>query len=62
MTRIPRSLIFLGVVIVLFLLVWQKLRIVIFVPLTLWQALLLFGGGALVLFLLVDHLINRKRD
>ncbi|MCA9921962.1 MAG: hypothetical protein KC419_04820 [Anaerolineales bacterium] len=61
MTRVPRSLIFLGVVIILFLLVWQKLRIVLFVPLSLGQALFLFAGGALVLFLVVDHFINRTK-
>jgi len=62
MSRISRSTIFLAVVVVLFLLVWQKIRIVFFVNLTLWQGLLLFGGGALVIFLVVDHFLNKTRD
>jgi hypothetical protein len=62
MARIPRSTIFLAVVIVLFLLVWQKVRIVLFVNLTIWQALLIFGGAALVIFLVIDHFLNRRRD
>jgi hypothetical protein len=61
MTRIPRSFIFAGIVILLLILVWQKLRIILFVPLSLGQAVLLFGGAALVLFLVVDHFINRSK-
>ena len=61
MARIPRGTIFIGIVIILLILVWQKLRIVLFVPLSLGQAILLFGGAALVLFLIVDHFINRSK-
>ena len=62
MARIPRSTIFLVVVVVLFLLIWQKVRIVFFVNMTIWQALLIFGGAAVVIFLVVDHFLNRTRD
>lgn len=62
MNRIPRSVIFYGVVVVLFLLVWQKVRIVFFVNLTLWQGLLLFGGAAVVIFLVAEHFLNKNRD
>ena len=41
--------------------VYQRLRIVFFVNLSLWQALLLFGIVVFGLFLLLDHLINRER-
>ncbi len=60
MTQIPRKYIFLLVVIVLFALIWSKLRIVVFVGLSLWQAILLFGGTAVILFLIIDHLINKS--
>jgi hypothetical protein len=60
--KIPRSFLFLFVVVLLLAVIWPKVRIVFFIPLTLWQAVLLFGGGAVVLFLIIDHLINRTRD
>lgn len=60
--NIPRKYIFLAVLIILFALIWSKLRIVVFVNLSLWQAVLIFGVTAVVLFLIIDHLINRSRD
>lgn len=60
MIQIPRKYIFLLIVIILFALIWSKLRIVVFVGLSLWQAILLFGGTAVILFLIIDHLINRS--
>ena len=60
--KIPRKFILLAVVVVLFALVWSKLRIVLFIPLSLGQAVLAFGFIALVLFLLIDHWINRNGD
>jgi uncharacterized protein (DUF983 family) len=60
--NIPRRYIFLAIVIVLFALVWSKLRVVLFINLSLWQAVLIFGGTAVVLFLVIDQLINRTRD
>ncbi|GAB4278392.1 MAG: hypothetical protein Kow0080_30000 [Candidatus Promineifilaceae bacterium] len=61
-SKIPRSFIFLFVVALLLAVIWPKVKIVFFIPLTLWQAVLLFGGGAVVLFLIIDHFINRTRD
>lgn len=62
MQNLSRKFIFLTVIIILFALVWSKLRIVVFVGLSLWQAVLIFGVTAVVLFLIIDHLINRSRD
>lgn len=61
MPKIPRSLIALLVIGFLFSLVWPKIRIHIFIPMSIGQALLIFGVTAIVLFLFVDHLINRSR-
>ncbi len=61
MTKIPRKYISLIVVIILFALIWSKLRIVVFVGLSLWQAILIFGVAAIMLFLIIDHLINKER-
>lgn len=60
--NIPRKYIFLAIVIILFALIWSKLRIVVFVGLSLWQAILIFSVTAVVLFFIIDHLINRSRD
>lgn len=62
MAKLPRKFILLTVIIILFALVWSKLRIVVFVGLSLFQAVLIFGVTAVVLFLIIDHLINRSRD
>lgn len=62
MARIPRKYIFLAAVIVLFAFIWSKLRIVVFVGLSLWQAIVIFSIVAIVLFLVIDHLINRTRE
>ncbi len=62
MAKIPRKFILLAVVIILFALVWSKLRIVLFIPLSLGQAVFWFGVIALLLFLFIDHWINRNRD
>ena len=60
MIKIPRKYLLLIVIIILFALIWSKLRIVVFVGLSLWQAILLFSVAALVIFLVVDHLINKS--
>jgi hypothetical protein len=60
--NISRKYLFLAVVIILFALIWSKLRIVVFVGLSLGQAVLIFGVTAVVLFFIIDHLINRSRD
>ncbi len=62
MAKVPRKYIFLVVVIVLFALVWSKLRIVLFIPLSFGAAVLIFTVIAVLLFLLIDHWINRSRD
>ena len=62
MAKVPRKYILLIVVIVLFGLVWSKLRIVLFIPLSLGQAIFWFSLFALLIFLLIDHWINRSGD
>lgn len=44
-----------------FWLIWSKLRIVIWVQASFWQILLLFAVLAVVLYLIIDHLLNRTR-
>lgn len=61
MPKIPRLLIVLLVVAFLFAIIWPKVRIFIFIPMSIGQALLIFGVAALVLFLIIDHLLNRSR-
>ncbi|MCA9968266.1 MAG: hypothetical protein KC423_28670 [Anaerolineales bacterium] len=58
--RIPRKYIGLLAVIILFALIWSRLRIAIVIPLSLGQAILLFAVLAFVIFLAIDHLINRS--
>jgi hypothetical protein len=41
--------------------VLSRLRIVIFVPVPWWGLALLILGAVLVLYLVLDHLINRTR-
>ncbi len=49
-------------VLIAFWLIWSRLRIVVWVQATFWQILLLFVVLAVVLFLGIDHLLNRSRD
>jgi type VI protein secretion system component VasF len=49
-------------VLIAFWLIWSRLRIVVWVQATFWQILLLFAILAVVLFLGIDHLLNRSRD
>ncbi len=62
MPRIPRLLIFILIAVVLFALVWSRVRILIHIPLSPWTALILFGSAVVILFLVVEHFINRNRD
>jgi ABC-type uncharacterized transport system permease subunit len=62
MRRVSRILLLTVAAIVIFGLVWSKLGITIRVNVSLWQALLLFGVAVLVLFLILDHFINRNRS
>lgn len=61
MQRISRAALFAVIVLVLFYFVWQKLHIGIFIHLSLFQALLLFGLVAVVIFFVIDHFINGRR-
>ena len=61
MTHVPRKFIALIVLIILFALIWPKVRFIFFIPMTLTQAVLGFAVVALVLFLAVDHWLNRTR-
>jgi len=60
MKRTSRGLLFGIAFLIIFLLVWEKVRIWINISLSLGQALLLFGGAVFVLYLVLDHLINRE--
>ncbi len=52
----------LGLAILLaFWLIWRQLRLVVWVRLSGWQLLGLFGVLALGIFLVLDHLVNRTR-
>lgn len=62
MPRIPRALIALLVVGLLLSIIWPKVRIHIFIPVSAGQAIIFFGIVVIVLFLLVDHFINRSRS
>jgi hypothetical protein len=62
MPKLSRSLIALAVIIGLFALIWPKIHIGILIHMTFMQALIAFGVTALILFLLVDHWVNRTRS
>jgi hypothetical protein len=59
MKRISRSLLLTIAFVIVFALVWSKVQIWIRVNVTLFQALFIFGGAVFILFLLMDHFINR---
>ncbi|RME81149.1 MAG: hypothetical protein D6775_14295, partial [Caldilineae bacterium] len=61
MPRRGRSLVLTLAVLLAFWLIWSRLRFVVWVRAEFWQILLLFGVLALVLFLGLDHLLNRSR-
>jgi len=46
---------------IVFWLVWSRLRIHVWIRLSGWQALLTFGVAALAIFLVLEHLVNRER-
>lgn len=56
-----RSLLLTVAVLIAFWLIWSRLNFVVFVHASFWQILLGFGVLALVVFLGLDHLINRSR-
>ena len=43
-----------------FVLIWRKVRIVIWVPLSSWQLLLLFLGVAVAIYLVFEILLGRS--
>jgi hypothetical protein len=56
-----RSLLFTIALVIALYLVWRKVRFIFIVPLTPWQFALLLLVIAVIIFLLLDHLINRTR-
>ena len=59
---ISRSILLAIALFVVLYLIYQRLRIVIFVNVSPIQALLGIGVIVLLLFLVLDHLINRNRS
>ncbi len=59
--RVGRSVILTAVVLVVVWFVLSRLRFIVFVQANLWQLLLAMGVVILVLFLGLDHLLNRTR-
>jgi len=62
MSRRGTSLAITAAVLIAFWLIWSKLRIIVWVQASFWQILLLFAVLAIVIFLGLDHLLNRTRD
>jgi len=56
-----RNLLFTIALVVAFYLIWRKVHFIIFIPLTPWQFALLLLIIAVVIFLVLDHLVNRTR-
>ncbi|MGD9100050.1 MAG: hypothetical protein PVF45_06185 [Anaerolineae bacterium] len=48
-------------VIIVFWLIWSRLRIHFWIHLSGWQALITFGVAVLAIFLVLEHLVNRTR-
>ncbi len=55
------SLLLTLVVIAVLWFILSQLRIIVFVPMPWWILALLVAGGIVVLYLVLDHLINRTR-
>jgi len=62
MPRISRKLLFILVAGLVLYIVVSKLHIVVLVHVSLWQGLLAVAITIVVLFLAVDHLLNRERE
>lgn len=56
-----RSLLLTIAVLIAFWLIWSRLHFVVFVSASFWQVLLVFAVLAVVIFLGLDHLLNRGR-
>ncbi len=61
MNRRSRGLLFAVALVVAFLIIWQKVRIVFFVPLSPAGFAGMILIIALIIFLLLDHLLNRSQ-
>jgi hypothetical protein len=61
MERISRRLLFVLVAGLVLYYILSRLRIVVLVHVSLWQALFIVAAIIVVLFLALDHLINRTR-
>jgi hypothetical protein len=62
MARVGRSVLLAVAVLIAFWLIWSRLRIIVWVSANFGQMLLLMAVLALVIFLGLDHLINRTRS
>lgn len=61
MARHTRPVLLTLAVLIAFWLIWSRLRFVVFVQASFGQILLVFAVLAVVLFLGLDHLLNRSR-
>lgn len=61
MRGLSRGVLLAIAAIIVLLLVWQRLRIHVVIPLSLGQAALVLGISILVLYVVLDHLVNRTR-
>ncbi len=61
MRRVSRQLLAVIAVVLVASAIWSKLRIGIFIHVSLFQAFLLFAFAALVIFLGLDHFLNGRR-
>lgn len=61
MRRVGSSVALAAAVLIAFWLIWSRLRIVVWVQANFWQILLLFAVLAVVIYLAIDHLLNRSR-
>lgn len=61
MARYARPLLLTIAVLIAFWLIWSRLHFVVFVQASFGQILLVFAVLAVVLFLGLDHLLNRSR-
>jgi hypothetical protein len=60
--RISRKLLFFVVLALVLYIIISKLHIVVLVSISLWQALIAVAVITVVLFLLLDHLLNRDKS
>lgn len=61
MSRVSRKLIFAVILALVLYYLLSRLRLVVLLHVSLWQGLIFVGVVVLVLFLIVDHLLNAER-